>query len=274
MSTNDGVRKAAELLGAEPSRAVAAVDFDGTLAPIVPRPEDARGDAAAVAALGRLGERIGTVAVVTGRPAELAVEYGGFAEVPGLERMVVLGHYGAERWDAAAGRVEPVGEAVPAGRLAELRAGLERLTADREQAPEGVRLEDKGRALAVHVRETDDPVRALALLDGPVRALAREVGMVVEPGRMVLEVRPAGVDKGAALASLCGAAGTPVLYAGDDLGDVPAFREVRRRGGFLVYVAAETGEAPVKALAAMADVIVDGVPGLAEFLSAVADQLA
>ncbi len=89
-----------------PGRAVLAFDFDGTLAPIVPDPDQARAHPDAVPALAAIAPRVAAVAVVTGRPADVAVRYGGFAEVPGLEHLVVLGHYGAERWDARTGTVE------------------------------------------------------------------------------------------------------------------------------------------------------------------------
>ncbi|MFQ6198729.1 trehalose-phosphatase, partial [Streptomyces sp. NPDC000405] len=66
---------------ARPERAVVALDFDGTLAPIVPDPERARAHPGAVPALARLAPRLGSVAVVTGRPAGVAVRYGGFAGI-------------------------------------------------------------------------------------------------------------------------------------------------------------------------------------------------
>lgn len=90
---------------AHPERAVIALDFDGTLADIVPDPEKARAHDGAVAALGRLAPRLRAAAVITGRPATVAVRLGGFAEAPGLDQLTVLGHYGAERWEAATGTV-------------------------------------------------------------------------------------------------------------------------------------------------------------------------
>lgn len=88
-----------------PDRAVIALDFDGTLAPIVADPEQARAHPDAVPALAALAPKVASVAVVTGRPAGVAVRHGGFAGVPGLDHLVVLGHYGAERWDARTGTV-------------------------------------------------------------------------------------------------------------------------------------------------------------------------
>src|SRR5437879_2599705 len=93
-------KAALDALLAESKRAVVALDFDGTLAPIVADPEQARAHPGAVPALSRLAPHLGHVVVITGRPAGVAVRYGGFAGVKGLEHLTVLGHYGAERWDA------------------------------------------------------------------------------------------------------------------------------------------------------------------------------
>ena len=84
-----------DALLADPSHALVAADFDGTLAPIVARPQDARPHPGAVAALTALAGAVGTVAVITGRPAADAVALGGLGAVPGL---VVIGHYGWQRW--------------------------------------------------------------------------------------------------------------------------------------------------------------------------------
>src|SRR5437763_1730111 len=90
---------------AAPGKTVVGLDFDGTLAPIVADPEQARAHPEAVPALAALAPKVASVAVVTGRPAGVAVRHGGFAGVPGLEHLVVLGHYGAERWNAVSGEV-------------------------------------------------------------------------------------------------------------------------------------------------------------------------
>ncbi|WP_309056797.1 trehalose-phosphatase, partial [Streptomyces sp.] len=182
---------------ARPEQAVVALDFDGTLAEIVPDPEQARAHPGAVAALAALAPRIASVVVVTGRPAGVAVRYGGFAGVPGLDRLVVLGHYGAERWDAATGTVTA---AAPHPGVAAVRAELPGFL-DRHGAWPGVWIEEKGRAVAVHTRRAVDPEGAFEALKGPLGDLAARHGLVLEPGRMVLELRPPGMDKGVALAS-------------------------------------------------------------------------
>ncbi|WP_431679925.1 trehalose-phosphatase [Kitasatospora sp. KL5] len=273
-STAAGRDGLAALLAA-PGEAVVALDFDGTLAPIVADPTAARAHPEAAAVLSALAPQVAAVVVVTGRPAADAVAYGGFAGVPGLEHLTVLGQYGAERWDAHSGELtapEP-----PAG-VAAARAALPGVLA-REAAPEGTWTEDKGRALAVHTRRTADPQPAMDRLRAPLAAFAAEHGLVVEPGRFVLELRPPGVDKGAALeAFLAERSARTVLYAGDDLGDLAAYAAVeKRRGegspGLLVCSGPTTGEAPVRELADRADLVVQGPAGLVDLLSALAGEL-
>ncbi|MDK1472467.1 trehalose-phosphatase [Streptomyces sp. 549] len=267
--TTDAGRAGLAALRADPAESVVALDFDGTLAPIVADPAAARAHPDVLPALTRLAPRLRAVAIVTGRPAELAVAYAGLADVPGLERLTVLGAYGAERWDAATGetRLPPPDPGVAAVR-AELPAVL-----DRSGAPEGTWVEDKGRALAVHTRRTADPAAAFALLTEPLRDLAERHGLTVEPGRQVIELRPPGMDKGMALeAFLAEKKAGPVLYAGDDLGDLAAFAAVeKRRGegqpGLLVCSGSTVAGEQVTALAERADLVVPGPAGVAALLS-------
>jgi trehalose 6-phosphate phosphatase len=137
----------------------------------------------------------------------------------------------------------------------------------------------QGHALALHTRRCADPGAALAALDGPLRALAARHGLAVEPGRMVIELRPPGMDKGVALTAFLREQGAgSVLFAGDDLGDVAAYDAVdalRGEGfpGVLVCSAPATGEAPVAALAARADLVVAGPDGVVALLDALADEV-
>jgi trehalose 6-phosphate phosphatase len=250
------------LLG-DPGRALIALDFDGTLAPIVPDPAQARALPAAVNALRELTPMIGTMAVLTGRPALIAVEYGSLDQVPGI---VVLGHYGRQRWHA--GHLDtpppPEGLAVARERLPAL------LTA--AAAPDGTWVEDKGDALAVHTRRATNPDAALEQVREPLLRLAADTGLRAEPGRLVIELRPEGSDKGIALTAL--AAERPrsaVLFGGDDLGDRPAFAAVRRlREHGLPGIAVCSGSSEVVDLAGEADLVVDGPAGIARLLGGIA----
>lgn len=255
---------------AAPRATLLALDFDGTLAPIIDDPDQAVADPDAVAALAELGSLIGTVAVVTGRPARTAVRLGGFAEHPGLGSMVVLGQYGVERWDAATGvfdlppepaEVTAAGEELP-GLLDSLGLGA-------------ARVEHKGRALGVHTRELEHPQQAFQTLLEPVRALADRHGLTVEPGRNVLEIRAPGTDKGDAVRRLVAETGaTQVIFAGDDLGDLPAFEAVadlRQDGVAGLLVASASHEE--QALSDRADVVVDGPAGIAAWLRGLSERI-
>lgn len=265
-ATAEGQTGLDEIL-ADPGHALIATDFDGTLSPIVPDPATARAYPGAADALARLAGVVGTVAIITGRPAAGAVSFGGFAVVPGL---IILGHYGAERWQAGRITAAPVPEGVATARRA-----LPGVLAAAD-APEGTRIEDKGNAMAVHTRQTADPGGALAQLTEPLAALAARTGLAIEPGRYVLELRPPGTDKGTALLDLVGErTARSVLFCGDDLGDLPAFaavRELRADGIPGCTVCSRSPEsAPV---AAAADMAVDGPAGVVALLSALADAIA
>jgi len=254
---------------AEPATALVAVDFDGTLAPIVTDPDAARALPGATEVLGRLGGFGAAVAVITGRPAEQAVALGDFTTA-GTD-LVVLGQYGAQRWDAATGTVT---SAAPPDGLDEVRAKLDAVLAALE-APAGTAIEDKGLAVAVHTRRTVDPASAIERLRGPLEALATRHGLVVERGRYVLELRGPGRDKGTAMRALITEFGVrSVLFVGDDLGDLAAYDAVeafRHDGGNGVLVCSASDEVTV--LADRADVVVDGPTGVLAFLESLVAAL-
>ncbi len=139
------------------------------------------------------------------------------------------------------------------------------------EAWRGSWVEEKGRAVAVHTRRAADPVTAFESLRVPLAELAARHGLIVEPGRLVLELRPPGIDKGVALTEHVRETGAScVLYAGDDLGDVAAYAAVeklRTEGvpGLLVCSGSE-----VPALADRADLVVEGPSGVVRLLTALA----
>jgi trehalose 6-phosphate phosphatase len=257
---------------ADPRGALIASDFDGTLSPIVPDPDAAYAHPGAAQALSRLAAVAGTVAIITGRPAADAVRLGGFAGIPGL---FVLGHYGAERWHGGELTAAP-----PPDGVGEARRLLPGVLAG-AGAADGVHVEDKGAALGIHTRQAADPGGALDALRLPLAALAERTRLRLEPGRYVLELRPPGVDKGAALRELAAARmARSVLFCGDDLGDLAAFaavgslRAAPGPGGATVpgcTVASASPEA--RQVAAAADLVVDGPPGVVGLLAALADSL-
>jgi trehalose 6-phosphate phosphatase len=259
-------RAGLEALLAEPDGALIGSDFDGTLAPIVPDPGAAYAHPGAIAALRRLAGSVGTLAIITGRPVQEAVRLGGLADVPGL---IVLGHYGWERWQNGQVSAPP-----PPPGVAVVRRELPGVLAS-SGAPAGTWTEDKGYALAVHTRRTADPDAALAGLRGPLETLAAQAALAVEPGRMVIELRPPGMDKGAALTELVAEReARSVMFCGDDLGDLPAFAAVRALRAQAIPGVAVCSASPESALPQKeADLVVDGPDGVAALLTAIADHI-
>ena len=267
---SDAGISAMQAIMSRPRETMIGMDFDGTLAPIIEDPEHAYADSAAVAALAELGPLVGSIVVITGRPARTAVRLGRFAGRPGLETMVVLGQYGVERWDAASGEFSVPPDPEEITRVAEeLPSVLARLGLER------VRIEHKGRAIGIHTRQLDDPAGAFDRLLSPLTELAQRHSLQIEPGKNVLEIRGHGIDKGDALRQIVSEkAVRQVIFAGDDLGDLPAFRAVeqlRAEGveGLLVCSASHEEDA----LTAMSDLILDGPPGVAEWLTRLAQSL-
>jgi trehalose 6-phosphate phosphatase len=248
---------------ATPASSMIALDFDGTLAAIVPDPTAVRPYPGALDALKRLAPLVGTLAVISGRPALSIVEYGHFDQVPGL---LVLGHYGRERWEDGHLAVPPShpGVAVATREIPEVLAEA--------GEPPGVWIEEKGEAVAIHMRRAHRPAAVFRQLRGPLAELAARTGLVMEPGRLVIELRPPGADKGSTMHEIV-SEGKPsaVLFCGDDLGDGPAFSavaELRDAGtpGLTVW----SRSAEVTEMAEHADLIVDGpggVIGLLDYLA-------
>nr|BFE84080.1 hypothetical protein GCM10020093_066810 [Planobispora longispora] len=246
---------------ADPAGAVVGLDFDGTLAPIVPDPESARIHPAGPGVLARLGDLVGSLVIVTGRPAATAVEYGSLDRVPGL---VVLGHYGLERWEAGSLVAPPVHPG-----LAHVRAELPRLIAGLD----GVRIEDKDRSVAVHTRRAPEPQAALDALRAPVGVLAAETGLAVEPGKFVLELRPRdrqGHHAERLPPGTLGPLGAVRRGRPGGRGGVRGRARLRAARGHGVQRLGGGG----RGAGETADIVVDGPAGVIELLGSLADALA
>lgn len=266
----------ARTLRADPTRALVALDFDGTLAPLVADPRESRllpGVAEVLQALGRHGVQL---ALITGRAPRTVLELSGLDGVDGLGRLRIAGLYGLQVLDAATGNLTDTVDESTRSAVAAVRAELPHLLT---AAPAGVHLEDKGLALVVHTRPAADPQQALDDLLPAVRDLADRHGLRYEPGRFAAEIRPDGSDKGATLLRLvAGPASAPatstatgiraVLYAGDDTGDLPALRVIRalRDRGLAAVGVAVVQDGTDPDVPAAADLEVDGPPGLLDLL--------
>lgn len=203
-----------------------ALDFDGTLAPIVPHPADAAMAEGTRRVLRALAERDDTtVALVSGRAL---ADVQGRAAVPGA---IYAGNHGLELHGPGIDRTHP--EARAARGL--LDEALGRLRAELAVV-EGAEIEDKGLTLTVHYRRVDpgehERVRRTV-------AAVRTDGLRITEGKRVLEVRP-DVDwhKGRAilwlLDQLALPDAAPVLYIGDDTTDEDAFAALGARGEGIV----------------------------------------
>jgi trehalose 6-phosphate phosphatase len=254
-----------------PRQALLAFDFDGVLSPIVDDPDLAQPLPGMFDALAAVGRQAGPVAIITGRPVAFVLARDGFDVLMSIPGFAIYGHYGLERWNV---RSRAVSSRPVAGDITAVRDELASLLRRPDMAA-GAWIEDKGSAVAVHTRRMADPEGALALLGEPVRDLARRHQLHVEPGKMVLEIRPPGISKGDVLRELAAGSGTAsVLYAGDDLGDLSAFAvvdELRSAGVPGVKVASASAEAP--RVADAADLVVAGPPGIRDLLGELYRQI-
>lgn len=189
-------------------RPLLAFDFDGTLAQIVARPDDARLTRAVASRLEALSARL-PLAIVTGR--SVADVRGRLGFVP----RYIVGSHGAED------EFDPVGSARRISVLDPLRIVLASRRRDIERA--GVQAEDKQQSIALHYRLAPDRDAARALIEELVAFPGAPLRIF--PGKMVVNVVSAQApDKGDAVRALalrCGAAS--VVFAGDDLNDEPVF---------------------------------------------------
>jgi trehalose 6-phosphate phosphatase len=232
-------RSALARLAGQPGQAAIILDVDGTLAPIVARPEDADVRQRTRDVLAGLVDRYRLVACLSGRPGA------DVTRLVGVDGIRYVGEHGLE--------LEPDAERW-ACRLA---AFAEATSWPHEQ---GKRL-----SLAFHYREADDQAAARAELEA-VAQRAREEGLRPRWGRMVLEIRPpVDADKGTAVRRLVADAGVrAALYAGDDSTDVDAFAGLDGLD-VAVRVAVLSDEAP-EPLVRAADISVDGPEALVELL--------
>jgi len=267
-------------LRADPEHAAVLTDVDGTLAPIVPRPEEAAVPARASEALRRLSARYGLVGCVSGRRAEEA------RRLVGVEGIAYAGNHGLEL--LLPGEEEPRLDPALAGREGDAAAFLAELGPS-ALAAAGLRREDKGPIQALHWRGAEDD-RAAEAHAHEIGAAAGRAGLELRWGRKVLELRPpGGGGKDAAVAALLAAPPAEpssfqphsernvdrAVYAGDDRTDLDAFRRLREleRGGELrtaVCVGLASDEGPAE-IAEEADLTVDGPPGWLALLEALAE---
>jgi len=226
-------------LAADPGAAALVFDVDGTLAPIVADPADARVPDATRSELRRLTGRYALVACVSGRTAETA------RSIVGVPELTYVGEHGLE--------LDP-----------EAAVWRERIRAFGASASWPV--EEKPHSAAFHYRTAPDPDAARRALEH-VEAEARAQGFRTRWGRLVLEVLPpVEASKRTAVAHLLAQANLRrALYAGDDSTDIDAFAALTDLE-LGVRVAVASPESPA-ALREQADVVVDSPAALVALLA-------
>ena len=238
--TGSGRSDPLDVLRGDPPRTAILLDFDGSLSEIVERPDLARPVDGASEVLAELAARYCLVALVSGRPTE------DLERLLGVPSVRLAGHYGR------------LVDQAPVSKAARDRTAAAALGMD------GVWVDDKVESLAVHYRLARE-----ALL-GPLQAIARDEGLVLIEGKMVLELVDADAPrKGEAVVRLVHEAGASnALFAGDDLADLEAFAALDRLGaeGTTVVKVAVRGNETPEALLRAADLTVDGPTGLVELL--------
>jgi trehalose 6-phosphate phosphatase len=241
---------------------VLSFDFDGVLAPMTEDPDASRPLPQALSAIAALASAVRRVAVISARPVDFLRE-----RLDGLRGVDLYGLYGLEHsHDGGPTVTEPAAlPYVPV--MAEL--------ADRARAElPGSLVEYKRLSVALHYRTAPELAPSV---DAWAAARARERGLRVQNGRMVVELKPpVDRDKGLVIAEAVASAGC-AWYFGDDVSDLKAFAALRDREahdaaffGVCVAVAnPETGQAVADA----ADLTFESPAALADFLTRAADSL-
>lgn len=202
----DGDKAIASILAQRP---LLALDFDGTLAPIVPQPENARAPLAISRVLKKLCKRL-PVAIVSGRAKADVIDRLGF--VPHY----LIGNHGAEGLPSA----HP---ALAEDHIAQWKTALEPFA--QEISAAGVRVEDKEYSLSLHyrlARERDDALALINRIAGGLIPAPRLIG-----GKCVLNLLPPDApDKYQAICQILAHSGCDnVIFAGDDLTDDVVFEQ-------------------------------------------------
>lgn len=248
-SVDAAVHKAIEALRKRPSALIS--DIDGTLSRIVSRPEDAVVSGRAQAALADLAQYLDLVAVITGRPDDVA------RKMVGVDNIVYMGSYALDAASALQLTESDIGlikEQAPA-----LLAGLPCVT-----------LEEKAISFAFHYRNCPEPERVRLKLLDRLEPLTKGAGGRLLEGKRVIEVVPDALpNKDVAFAKLVADRQLRgVVFMGDDGADASVFRAISGRrerdlsGLAIAVVDAETPPSVIEA----ADLTLAGVDEVEEFL--------
>ena len=202
------------------------LDIDGTILDIAPAPQEVWVPPTLRRTLSRLQELTGgAVALVSGRPlADIDLI---FAPL----QLAAIGGHGAE--------LRPVPGTEPRTRVASLSRDLKRKLASLTELGPGILVEDKGYSLALHYRLASDRGPALRAAIAAICAQLAPDTVEILPGKEVFEVKPAGVNKAAAVRELMNYPpfnDRHPIFIGDDTTDEPVFGVIPDFGGLAFSV--------------------------------------
>ena len=238
---------------AEPATAGVLTDYDGTLAPIAEDRRRAAPSPGVTEVISALADRIALVAVVSGRRVEYLE-----SQLRPSPKVRLFGLYGLESLVNGEHRVIEAAvrwkDEMAAAALAVTR-----------EAPPGLELELKGVTLSLHARRAPE---TMPWAQQWAAARASSTGLIAQPGRLSVELLPpVPCDKGTVVEGLAGPLSS-VSFFGDDTGDLPAFRALRRlraAGKTTIGVGVQSPEQPAQLLR-LVDTLVRGPQEAVELL--------
>jgi len=242
----------------QPLTAGVLTDYDGTLALVVEDRDQAVPLPGARDVISALADRFAVVAVVSGRPV-------GYLEsqLGRIPRVTLVGLYGLERIEN--GELRVMNTAAQWDEIVVSAA-----TSVAQAAPPGLEIEMKGMTLVLHSRRAPETLQWARQW---AAERARSTGLVAQHGRSSVELLPpVHFDKGTVVEELS-AGLSSVCFFGDDVGDLPAFRVLRRlrsEGKTTIAVGVESPEQPDE-LANAVDLLVRGPEQALALLSSLAD---
>jgi trehalose 6-phosphate phosphatase len=225
----------------------------------VPDPDQAKPDPEAVALLSELSHCLQRIVIISGRDTDFLV-----SRLP-LPEALLIGNHGLEEREGGDSRI--VAEAQPY--VARVQRAADAVAALPLTRTPGIAVERKRVTVSVHFRNAADPATSAAALQLALQEIAQREQLQLQPGRLVLELRPPiELDKGEVvrrLAATIQPAG--VIYAGDDRTDVDAFSALRRMSGVrTLAVGVRSAEVPDDVFVDC-DLMVAGVPGVIQLLT-------
>jgi len=264
----DEIQEALAPLSADPGASAIFLDLDGTLAPIMPRPNEVTVPQEISRLIRKIAHDYLAVTVVSGRPAT------GAKRIVGNAELAYIGNHGFETMLPGHAVVvcEEAQDYIP-----KIRDLVEYCRKDEELVEMGIWLEDKTATMSFHFRRSSDPDQSAAYIHEKFFPRIEELGLAVSEGRKVIEVRPpVPINKGVAVGLLldrleCRQA----IYIGDDTTDVDALKELRKRkrrkNSVMVSVGVISSEMPPE-LTKYSDLLVDRISGVEVALQLLAGE--